>query len=279
MERRKALLSATAAALSLVATFGLSSALASKPRGTQSHRPLLAKPSTKKVILYSADGMRPDLMETYAAAGSMPTYKELLDKGARGDNGMVQGFPPNTGLGWHTMATGTWPAEHGSINNTFHRVGESNFNNRTSPLGTSGILQADTIAQQMERRGRKVASIEWVGARDYVPALQGPVIDFRTFFSNRGILLNYDLPGQPALANTFGVSYQRVDLGDATGFSNAPTSYSPPKEATLKVTNTAFPANENVDRFYSLYIYDETNDGRTNYNKLKVYETKTGSPI
>src|SRR5215207_10932148 len=95
MERRKSLVLATAAALSLVATFGLSSALASKPRGTQSHRPLLAKPSAKKVILFSADGMRPDMMERYTAAGALPTYKELLDKGARGDNGMIQAFPPN----------------------------------------------------------------------------------------------------------------------------------------------------------------------------------------
>jgi 2',3'-cyclic-nucleotide 2'-phosphodiesterase (5'-nucleotidase family)/predicted AlkP superfamily phosphohydrolase/phosphomutase len=279
MERRTGMLLATAVTLTLAVTLGLGSAIAAKPQGAQNHRPLIAKPSTKKVILFSSDGMRPDLMEKYAAAGSMPSYKDLLDKGARGDNGMIQAFPPNTGVGWHTMATGTWSAEHGSINNTFHRVGEGNFNNRTAPLGTAGILQADTIAQQMERRGRKVASIEWVGARDYDPPLQGPVVDFRTFFSNRGILLNYDLPGQPALANTFGVSYQKVALIPATGFSNAPTSYSPPMEQTVKITNTAFPLTDNVDRFYTFYIYDETNDSRTNYNKIKVYETKTSSPI
>ena len=59
--------------------------------------------------------------------------------------------------------------------------------------------------------------MEWVGSRNLTPALQGPVVDFRTFFSNRGILLNYDLPGQPAGANAFGVSYQRVDLDPAAG--------------------------------------------------------------
>jgi predicted AlkP superfamily pyrophosphatase or phosphodiesterase len=42
-----------------------------------------------KVVLFSSDGMRPDLMEKYAKAGYMPTYKELMKHGATGDNGML----------------------------------------------------------------------------------------------------------------------------------------------------------------------------------------------
>ena len=38
---------------------------------------------------------------------------------------MVQAFPPNTGVGWYTMATGTYPSEHGSTNNTFFRGGDA----------------------------------------------------------------------------------------------------------------------------------------------------------
>src|SRR5262245_1490346 len=78
-----------------------------------------------KVVMFASDGMRPDLMEKYAKAGSMPTYKELMKHGVTGDNGMLQAFPPNTGVGWYTMATGTYPSEHGSTNNTFFRAGES----------------------------------------------------------------------------------------------------------------------------------------------------------
>ena len=73
-----------------------------------------------RVVLFASDGMRPDLMEKYAKAGAMPTYKKLMKEGATGDNGMLQAFPPNTGVGWFTMATGTYPSEHGSTNNTFH---------------------------------------------------------------------------------------------------------------------------------------------------------------
>src|SRR5215470_9908394 len=66
-----------------------------------------------RVVLFASDGMRPDLMENYAKAGAMPTYKHLMRHGATGDNGMTPAFPPNTGVGWYTMATGTYPAEHG----------------------------------------------------------------------------------------------------------------------------------------------------------------------
>ena len=228
-----------------------------------------AAPRSPKALLFAADGMRPDLVERYAAEGAMPTHAALLRAGVRGDNGLLQGFPPNTGVGWYTLATGTWPGEHGSTNNTFHRIGEGNFNNRTS-FATTGILQADTIQQAAERAGKTVVSVEWVGSRNLVPALRGPVVDFRSFFSNRGILLNYDLPGQPAGANSQGVSYQRVDLDPAVGWTNVPASFSPAMQEQLKLTNTAFPSSDNVDRFYDLYIYDSTDDATTSYDQVLV---------
>src|SRR5690348_15394856 len=70
--------------------------------------------SAAKTLLFSSDGMRPDLMQRYAAQGAMPTYARLMRDGVIGENGMEQAFPPNTGVGWYTMATGTWPSEHGS---------------------------------------------------------------------------------------------------------------------------------------------------------------------
>ena len=91
----------------------------------------------------------------------------------RGDNGLLQGFPPNTGVGWDTLATGTWPGEHGSTNNTFHRAGEATSTTAPS-FATTGILQADTIQQAAERAGKTVVSVEWVGARGLVPAAAGP---------------------------------------------------------------------------------------------------------
>jgi 2',3'-cyclic-nucleotide 2'-phosphodiesterase (5'-nucleotidase family)/predicted AlkP superfamily phosphohydrolase/phosphomutase len=231
--------------------------------------------SVKKapVIMFAADGMRPDLVERYADKGLMPAMKRLMKKGVVGKNGLTPGFPPNTGVGWYTLSTGTWPGEHGSTNNTFHRIGEGNFNNSTS-FATTGILQADHIAQAAERAGKTTVSVEWVGSRNLVPALNGPVIDFRTFFSRRGVALNFDLPGQPGLANTFGVDYQRFDLDPAAGWTNVPASFSPARQEILTVTTTN--AGVNPTRIYDLYIYDSTNNARTDYDSVLLVPSTAG---
>jgi len=246
------------------------------------------EPLAEKVIMFASDGMRPDLVDRYAAEGAMPTLAELMAEGVKGQNGLLQGFPPNTGVGWATLATGAWPGEHGSTNNTFFRQGESNFNNRTS-FADTGVLQTDTIAQAAERAGKTVVAMEWVAARSYVPALQGPVVDFRTFFSNRGVLVNYDLPGQPALANSFGVTYQRTGatdnqtptydvpaVTDASGWTNVPATQGTPKQTQFRLRNTAFPAANNVDRFFDLFIYD-TAGSATGYDHVLVVPT-TATP-
>lgn len=228
-------------------------------------------PTGTPVIYFAADGMRPDLVDKYAKQGAMPTMRELMRTGLKGDNGLLQGFPPNTGVGWYTLSTGTWPGEHGSTNNTFHRTGEGNFNNSTS-FATTGILQADHIAQSAERNGKTVVSMEWVGARGLVPALQGPVVDFRSFIGGRGIVLNYDLPGQPAGANAFGVQYQRIDLADAAGWTNVPASFSPAKQTSFTHNDTRLAANG----VWDVYVYDSTNDSAVNYDRALIVSAADG---
>lgn len=262
MKMRQTVLAAAAATVAvLIATIGTTGAGA-KPAPVE-------KPSADRVILFASDGMRPDLMERYAGLGLMPTYARLMAEGARGENGLQQSFPPNTGVGWNAIATGAFPSTNGSMNNTYFRAGDNFANGRTAAF-TDGVLQADTLPQSAERSGKTVVAVEWAGARTYAPKLQGPVVDFRSFFSDRGIVANYDVPGQPAGAASFGVTYQRVDLDPASGWTNVPASYSPAQQETLKLRNTAFPAADNVDRFYDLYVYDSTNDGATNYDGVLV---------
>ena len=190
----------------------------------------------------------------------MPTYAELMADGVKGDNGLRQAFPPNTGVGWHTLATGTWPGEHGSTNNTFHRTGEGNFNNRTS-FATDGVLQADHIAQAAERAGKTVVAVEWVGARNLVAGAA------RAGRRLPDVLLE---PRHPAQLRPAGAarrsrtpSASRTSASISTprpGWTNVPASLQPGDAGAAQVTNTAFPAADNVDRFYDLYIYDSTND-------------------
>jgi 2',3'-cyclic-nucleotide 2'-phosphodiesterase (5'-nucleotidase family) len=231
-------------------------------------------PLTNKVVFFASDGMRPDLMEKYVGEGVMPTYAGLIANGVKGDNGMLQSFPPNTGVGWYTMATGTYPSEHGSTNNTFFRAGDG-FANRTSFSGP-GVLQADTIANAAERAGKKVAQIDWVGGA--AASIDGPTVDFTNFFSNRGVLVGAADPVEQAGSAFFGVTYQVASVVSAAGWSNVPAGdpAAAPKETLWTIPST-FVA-QNPTRIYNVYFYDSVTDGAAAYDHAIVSPVgKTGS--
>src|SRR5690349_19589927 len=66
--------------LLLVSLVVLPAGALAAPQGATSSEAL-----TSKAIFFASDGMRPDLMEKYAAAGHMPTYAALMAAGVRGD--------------------------------------------------------------------------------------------------------------------------------------------------------------------------------------------------
>jgi 2',3'-cyclic-nucleotide 2'-phosphodiesterase (5'-nucleotidase family) len=241
--------------LSMIVVLGAGGSVSARGAAT-------AKPSASKVLFFASDGMRPDLMESYASAGVMPTYKALMDTGVRGANGLLQAFPPNTGVGWYTLMTGTWPSEHGSTNNTFHRTGDA-FANSTSFSG-AGVLQADTLAAAAERAGKKVAQVDWVGGRQ--SGIAGPTVDFANFFSTRGVLAAPAVPDEQAGAAAFGISYQVAGFAPASGWTNVPPGdpAAPAQETTLTVATTF--AAQNPTRVYDVYVYDSNVNGTAAYD-------------
>lgn len=265
--------------ISAVLVAGAQGALAqTAPDVAKAAAPAAASPpaQTTKAVLYASDGMRPDLMERYAAQGAMPTYAAMMASGVRGENGMVQAFPPNTGVGWHTIATGTYPSEHGSTNNTYYRPGEV-FNNRTA-FSAPGTLQADHIAAAAERAGKKVAQIEWVGGAQ--AGIAGPTVDFTNFFSTRGVLASPLVPGEQSGAAAFGISYQVAGFAGASGWSNVPAGdpVAPPQETQLTVATTF--AAQNPTRLYDIYVYDSVADGISAYDRallVRASALKDGS--
>ena len=190
-------------------------------------------------------------MAKYAAQGLLPTMSTFLKKGTSATgNGLLTQAPPNTGAGWYSLATGAWPAVHGSTNNTFHINGQP-FANRTAAFDAN-VLQAESIAQSAERDGLKVAQVEWAGGRN--ATIQGPTIDFRSFFSGRGVATNFighagdvlfdDVPFITAFGLQFdhpsGYAGQAPFPGaaptPATGWSGSlPATYSPAMEMRLRV--------------------------------------------
>jgi 2',3'-cyclic-nucleotide 2'-phosphodiesterase (5'-nucleotidase family)/predicted AlkP superfamily phosphohydrolase/phosphomutase len=225
-----------------------------------------------KVLFFASDGMRQDQVAKYAKQGGVNGFANLLRGGAvASDNGLLTQAPPNTGAGWFTLATGAWPGVHGSMNNTFH-INGTNFANSTAALGATNILQAETIAQAAERGGKKVAQIEWAGGRS--GAIQGPTLDFRNFRSVRGVVTNYTSPTDiPANITAFGVQYDKADPVPATGWTNVPASFSPAMEMHMAVKDTL----TGTDKYgLNACIYDSTNDGKTNYDRVLFSRSRDG---
>jgi 2',3'-cyclic-nucleotide 2'-phosphodiesterase (5'-nucleotidase family)/predicted AlkP superfamily phosphohydrolase/phosphomutase len=223
-----------------------------------------APPAEQPAILFAADGMRPDLVDRFAASGAMPNMRELKRRGVQGRNGLTQGFPPNTGVGWYSLATGAWPGKHGSTNNTFHQTG-TDFSRATS-FTSPGVLQADSIASAAERAGRQVAQLDWVAGRQ--ANINGPTVDYTTFFSTRGVLATPANPDEQAGAARFGLSYQVAEFEPASGWSNVPAGdpATEPQQSTLTVATTF--AAQNPDRVYDVYVYDSRADNRRAYNRV-----------
>jgi hypothetical protein len=217
------------------------------------------------VVLYSSDGMRPDLMERYSAQGVMPTYAALRRSGATGDNGLTQGFPPNTGQGWYTLATGAWPGVHGSTNNTFFDVRQP-FTSSTS-FASADALQAQSVAQSAERSGRTVAQLEWTGGLN--ANINGPTVDYASFYSSRGVLDYPAVPAKQAAATQFGLSYQVAAFTPATGWSHVPVSAGVPARQSVLTVPTSF-ATQNPNRTYDLYVYSSAGHG---YDRVVMVPT------
>jgi len=266
-----ALAAAVLTGTGLVATAASSAAAAATPAHNEA--------KDTPVVLFSSDGMRPDLMQRYAALGVMPTYASLMQSGATGDNGLTQGFPPNTGQGWYTMATGAGPGVHGSTNNTFFDTRQPftsstsfAFHGNGASPGTdpTSVLEAQSVASSAELAGKTVAQLEWTGGLN--ANINGPTVDFDTFFSGRGVLEFPANATKQASAAKFGLSYQIAAFTPATGWTNVPASKNLPAQQTV-LTVASSSASLNPTRTFDLYVYAGTSSG---YDRAVMVPTGGG---
>jgi 2',3'-cyclic-nucleotide 2'-phosphodiesterase (5'-nucleotidase family)/predicted AlkP superfamily phosphohydrolase/phosphomutase len=240
-----------------------------------------SKDAVDKLIFFASDGLRQDAVARYVEQGYLPTMKDLLRNGASaGGGGLLTQAPPNTGAGWFSLATGAWPGVTGSTNNTFHINGQP-FGNRTAAFDP-GVLQAESIAQAAERAGKKVAQIEWAGGRG--ASTNGPTVDFRGFFSGRGVATNYIVPtDDPAFTASFGLQFDHpagfagnppfaaAAPAPATGWANVPVSFSPAQEMRLRVIDAG------TDKYgLNAYIFDSTDNSAIDYDHVLLSPSKDG---
>src|SRR5689334_8866950 len=269
-----------AIALAATATLGALSASSDSPGAAAR-----SAATADKFVFFASDGLRQDLIDKYVT-DKQSTLQEFLKKGTHAaGNGLLTQAPPNTGAGWYSLATGAWPGVHGSTNNTFH-INGTTFSNSTS-FSTQGVMKAESIAQSAERAGLKVAQVEWVGGRN--ATTQGPTIDFQSFFSGRGVATNF-IGGGPYLDIAANVASFGLQFDHPAGFAgqapyagaapvaaagwsgSLPATFSPAREMHLRVIDAG------IDKYgLDAWIFDSTNDGRTNYDSVLFSRTKNAA--
>jgi len=221
-----------------------------------------------KELLFVSDGMRPDLAERYVAAGAMPNYAKIFKDGVVGDNGMVPQFAANTGAGWSSISTGAWSGTHGTPNNTFHI--DSNAIVTSTSAFNAGLVQAETYGEAAEKAGKKVAILDWPGTLPGTK-VKGPAVDFRNFYSSRGVVANYAVPGVlPNFVKDFGLVYtDGLQIATATDWTGAPQSFSPAQETSFSFKTNVISGTAAL-LTWPVYIYDSTDDGLVNYDHIFI---------
>jgi hypothetical protein len=187
--------------------------------------------------MYASDGMRPDLMEQYAA-GRRHAHLRLAD-----GEGRARRQRHGPGL----------PAQHRCrLVHDGHghlSVGARLDEQHLPPHRRVQLQQPDELLGRRdtpgrhhrasaERAGKRVAQIEWVGGAQ--AGIAGPTVDFTNFFSTRGVLAAPLNAAEQSGAAAFGISYQVAAIRPASGWTNVPAGdpAAPPQQTALTVATT-----------------------------------------
>ena len=211
--------------------------------------------------------MRPDLMEKYASQGGvMNTYKQLMNNGVKGANGLLPAFPPNTGVGWYTLDDGHL-AERARLDEQHLLPDGDTFSNRTSFSG-AGSLQADTLAAAA-RAGRQDRGPDRLGRRRLRRYRTGRSVDFATFYSNRGVVVPVSVPADAASAATFGVNYLIAPTSACGGLDERPTRrLGRPAQGDHVHDPDLVCCHRTRTERYNLYFYDSIPNKKAKYDTV-----------
>ena len=249
--------------------------LAAWPLHSTSAAPTGKPPYAAKELIFVSDGMRPDLAQKYATAGDMPNYAKIFNNGVTGDNGMVPQFPPNTGAGWTTISTGAWSGTHGGDEQHLPHYSNA-ITTSTSRLRRHHPCRPRPMAKSPRRRARRSPIFDWTATLPGTK-IKGPAVDYRNFYSSRGVIANYEVPGacptscaiRPGLHQR-PANRRRQRLDRRAHIRSA----RPKKRASASTpTSSAAPPRPLT---WPVYIYDSTDDGQVNYDHALIARGQQG---
>ncbi len=227
------------------------------------------KQSSLKLYWFIPDGLRaePNTFNIYqwAKEGKLPNIKKMMDNGTYGFSRPT--FPSHTPINFATLLTGTYPSTHGIDDGPMHTIGAT-LDKIAVPGFRSTSRKIPAIWKTLENIGMKVDILS-------VPGSTPPEIDkgvvlrgrwggwgadfFALNFETKGDLTQRIKQGLAAKLFYSGAPLtQYNDAQPASGWEKAPKSYSPAYDIALTGWNGTV---------YG-YIYDSTNDNKTNYDRM-----------
>lgn len=238
-------------------------------------RSVIAASKDVKLYWFIADGMRAeeDLFTVYewANEGKLPNIKKLMENGAYGYS--IPDFPTLTSTNIASLLTGAKPITHGVVEGAM-RIEGTPLDKASINGFSSASKKVAPIWTTLENAGKKVALLSVPGSTP--PELKNGVT-VRGRWGNWGM----DTPAvifepksnfqmrketvQDFYFFTLDKNLTRfVDTPPASGWENAPASFSKTIEAKFEAHGGALFA----------YIFDTTDDGTVNYDKVRFSSDK-----
>lgn len=224
----------------------------------------------EKIYWFIPDGLRaePDMFTIFrwAEEGKLPNLKKMMERGTYGYS--IPDFPGHTPVNFASLLTGAHPVVHGIADGPMHVEGQP-LVKPSAPGFSSATKKVAPIWKVLEDSGKKVTLLSIPGSTP--PELENG-ITIRGRWGGWGAdtpAINFEpiekLAERKNAGNAFKLFYlgqkltEFIEKKDASGWANAPRTFSQAKET--KLTSYGLP-------LYA-YIFDSTDDGITNYDSVR----------
>ena len=206
------------------------------------------KSPAKRAIVFGMDGASMEIVKNLADSGHCPNLAALMKQGAW--RPMVGVFPTLTPPGWTALSTGSWPGTHRVMDFNIHKPGKR-LDDAEWGINT-GLSQSEYVWNTFERAGKMPILVKW--EMSWPPTVKKGIQGEGTGpgVSNHHQLAGYHLfvggkwaPRRlvaqrdpetldpSALQNVR--EFDPVEIKEASGWKNLPSSKKPLKEVELVI--------------------------------------------
>jgi len=228
------------------------------PRPTATPLPTATpEPSQRSIILLALDGARPGWMAKYMENGTMPNLAALAQRGVTAPEGLQAAEPVLPQPSYEALSTGSFSTQTGlqQLPGTLSQ--------------SAGLLDEDVNATEpfwrtAMRNGLRTAAVFWPTASPDQPDTGA---DYMV------VTAESDIPS----------AKHAIPLQEASGWDNAPTSFSPLREGTLRITSRegstvatinvlALDDQDDITSTYNLLLLDNDKDLANGHTQLRLGE-------